>query len=294
MQIVTGLDAWRALRATWSEDIGFVPTMGGLHAGHRALMARARARHERVVVSIYVNPLQFGPREDFAAYPRTLVEDREALSAAGVDALFAPDDAVIYPGGREGHTRVWVPGLSEILCGQARPGHFAGVTTVVARLLGLIRPRAAYFGKKDYQQWCLIARMVRDLAWPVEVVGVETVRAADGLAHSTRNRYLSAAERAQAAGLYETLVWGAGAVRAGAAPATLERDAAARLGERGFDPDYVAVRRAADLAPVSDGDRALVILAAARLGGTRLIDNLEFERPSPRDGGSFQRDRKAG
>ncbi len=200
------------------------------------------------------------------------------LAQAGADAAFLPADDAIYPRGRDLQTQVRVPGLSEDLCGRYRPGHFAGVTTVVARLFGLVRPQACYMGKKDYQQWRIVARMVADLGLPVTVVGIDTVREADGLALSTRNAYLTAAERARAPGLYETLTQGAAQVAAGAAPEDVEAAGRERLKALGFVPDYVAVRRAVDLAPPTPADSDLVILAAAHLGRTRLIDNREFRR----------------
>ncbi len=269
------LASWRAESP---RDVGFVPTMGGLHEGHMALARRAREAHEVVVASVYVNPLQFGPQEDFAAYPRTEDSDYAKLAQASVDAMLLPTDAVIYPRGRERQTQVHVPGLSEELCGRHRPGHFAGVTTVVARLLGLVRPRACYMGKKDYQQWRIVTRMVEDLGLPTTIVGVDTVREDDGLALSTRNSYLTPAERSRAAGLYETLTEGAGQAAAGVALADVEAACMERLKALGFGPDYVAVRRADDLGRPSATDSELVILAAARLGRTRLIDNREFRR----------------
>lgn len=258
--------------------ITFVPTMGNLHAGHLRLVEAARRLGDYVVVSIYVNPLQFGPNEDFAAYPRTPEEDRRALERLGTDLLFLPGDDQVYPRGRDHQTLVEVPGLSDILCGANRPGHFRGVTTVVARLFGLVRPQVAVFGKKDYQQWLIIRRMVDDLALPVEIHGEETVREADGLAKSSRNRYLSAAERATAPQLYATLEAVRGRILQGARdyPA-LEAEARSRLVAAGFRPDYFSVRRQADLAPPGPADRRLVLLAAAWLGRARLIDNLEVD-----------------
>ncbi|WP_298135506.1 pantoate--beta-alanine ligase [Acidiferrobacter sp.] len=277
MIVARTLAEWHKCRAQWPDDIGFVPTMGGLHEGHMRLVQAARP-HERVVASIYVNPLQFGPHEDFAAYPRTREADCARLADAGVDAVFVPAEDAIYPHGRERHTQVRVPGLSEDLCGRYRPGHFEGVTTVVARLLGIIRPRVCYMGKKDYQQWRIVTRMVMDLALPVTVTGIDTVRASDGLALSTRNTYLTPDERARAPGLYATLRQAAGHVEGGMAPAAAEALAVSHLEALGFIPDYVAVRRASDLAPPSPTDSELVVLAAARLGRTRLIDNHEFRR----------------
>lgn len=257
--------------------IAFVPTMGNLHAGHRALMEEAGRIADAVVASIYVNPLQFGPREDFATYPRTPEQDRALLEAAGVALLFMPSDAEMYPRGRERQTQVEVPGLSGILDGASRPGHFRGVATVVNRLFNLVDPDVALFGKKDYQQWVILRQMVADLAMPVEVVGVETVRDADGLALSSRNGYLSAQERQVASALFRTLE----AVREemahpGASPADVETQALDRLQRAGFVPDYISIRRR-DLAPAGPQDRELVVLAAAWLGTTRLIDNLELD-----------------
>ena len=278
MIAVRTLTELAAQRAQWPQDIGFVPTMGGLHEGHMALVRRAREAHEMVVASVYVNPLQFGPKEDYAAYPRTEDADCARLEQASADVVFLPTDAVIYPRGRERHTQVRVPGLSEELCGRHRPGHFEGVTTVVARLLGLVRPRACYMGKKDYQQWRIVTRMGEDLGLPTAIVGVDTVREDSGLALSTRNAYLTPAERARAPALYETLTEGAQRAAAGADLARVEAACVARLTASGFVPDYVAVRRAEDLAVPKATDADLVILAAARLGRTRLIDNREFRR----------------
>jgi pantoate--beta-alanine ligase len=259
--------------------IAFVPTMGNLHAGHRHLMEQARRHADAVVASIYVNPLQFGPQEDFSAYPRTPEQDRTLLESAKVDALFLPDDAAIYPRGRAASTRVEVPGVSDILCGAARPGHFRGVATVVHRLLQLVSPDVALFGKKDYQQLLVIRLMTADFGLPVEIIGIDTVRDADGLAMSSRNGYLSPEERRIAPKLYATLQVLAGQIQG--APwgsiAEHEEQAAEQLEIDGFRPDYVSVRRQQDLAIPGPNDRQLVILAAAWLGRTRLIDNLELE-----------------
>ena len=294
MKIVRTAQALSQWRSACPDDVGFVPTMGGLHEGHLALFAKARTRHHVVVASIYVNPLQFGPQEDFGAYPRTEAADAKKLEDAGVDALFLPSDAEVYPHGRAQQTQVRVPRLSEDLCGRYRPGHFEGVTTVVARLFGLVRPRAAYFGKKDYQQWRIIERMVVDLGLTVEVVGMETVRMTDGLALSTRNQYLSPEGCQKASGLYATLSAGVGLVRSGVSPSEVEKTCHDQLASLGFVPDYVAIRRAFDLAIPTPEDQDLVILAAARLQGTRLIDNQEFSRPLRADGGNLQSSRKPG
>ena len=268
-----------ALRAS-GKRIAFVPTMGNLHAGHRHLMETARRHADAVVASIYVNPLQFGPQEDFSAYPRTYGADRTVLEAAGVELLFYPDDAVMYPRGREASTRVEVPGVSDILCGVSRPGHFSGVATVVHRLFRLVAPDVALFGKKDYQQLLVIRLMAADFGLPIEIVGVDTVREPDGLALSSRNAYLTPAERRVAPRLYATLQAAAGRIRDGAPAADfgrIEADAATALAAAGLRPDYVGIRRQQDLAAPGPGDRQLVVLAAAWLGRARLIDNLEVE-----------------
>ena len=257
--------------------IAFVPTMGNLHVGHRRLMDTARKLADAVVVSIYVNPLQFGPNEDFAAYPRTLAEDRTLARDAKVDLLFVPTEAEMYPRGREWQTQVEVPRLSDILCGAFRPGHFRGVTTVVARLFNLVRPDVAVFGKKDFQQLLLIRHMVADLAMPIEIVGIETVRENDGLAVSSRNRYLTDDERRVAPKLQATLQRVQHSLRQGTLVAQAEATARADLESAGFRPDYVSVRRPNDLGEPQLGERSLIVVAAAWLGRTRLIDNLEFE-----------------
>lgn len=276
MHIVRTVNELRDCVRDWrgaGERIGFVPTMGNLHAGHLGLVEEVRAHAGRTVVSIFVNPTQFGPGEDFDRYPRTESEDATKLARAGADLLFLPGVEEMYPGGTDGATFVEVPRLSDRFCGASRPGHFRGVATVVARLFNLVQPDAAVFGMKDYQQLLVIRRMVRDLGFPVEVIGAATAREADGLAMSSRNQYLSAGERETAPRLYQVLR--ETAERLGkAAGETLEDDAMRALAAAGFVPEYVAIRRAADLEPAAGEDRELVILAAARLGTTRLIDNL--------------------
>lgn len=267
----------RSLRAAHG-TVGFVPTMGNLHAGHQALVEHARKRCGAVVASIYVNPLQFGENEDFSSYPRTLDEDRASLERLGVAALFVPDESVMYPRGTVKQTRVLVPELGDILDGEFRCGHFEGVTTVVARLLNIVGPDVAVFGRKDYQQLAIIRRMVADLAMPVEIEGVETARADDGLALSSRNQYLSKDERVVAPGLYRVLEDCAQQVRAGADIDRACQRGLEQLTEMGFRPDYLEVRRQSDLLRPGVADDALVVLAAAHLGRTRLIDNLEFRR----------------
>jgi pantoate--beta-alanine ligase len=274
------LEPLRARVAEWrraGERIAFVPTMGNLHEGHLTLVREARRAAPRVVVSIFVNPLQFGPAEDYAAYPRTLDEDRRLLEREGVDLLFAPAATLVYPRGQAEQTRVEVPGVSDILCGASRPGHFVGVATVVCKLFNMVQPDVALFGEKDFQQLLVIRLMTRDLSLPVAIRGVATVREPDGLAMSSRNRYLSAAERAVAPGLHRTLRRAADRLRGGTAPEEAARAAREELAAAGLQPDYVSVRRSGDLAEPAPGDKALVVLAAARLGRARLIDNLRVE-----------------
>jgi len=281
LAFVNQISRLREIVSAWhgaGQRVGFVPTMGNLHAGHIALVEEARRRADRVVVSIFVNPLQFGPQEDFAAYPRTLEQDCALLAAAGTDLLFAPSVAAVYPRGQEEQTRVEVPGISDILCGSHRPGHFVGVATVVCKLFNMVQPDLAIFGEKDYQQLLVIRLMTLDLSLPVEIQGLATVREADGLAMSSRNGYLTAEERARAPALYQTLIRCGERLVAGQAIAEVERQASEELAAAGFGPDYVSVRRAADLGTPGEGDPELVVLAAARLGRARLIDNLRVTR----------------
>lgn len=269
--------AWRAA----GERIALVPTMGNLHAGHMALVRAARSGARRVVVSLFVNPLQFGPREDLDTYPRTLEEDRARLHDAGVDLLFAPAAEAIYPRGLDEQTRIEVPGLSTILCGASRPGHFIGVATIVCKLFNMVQPDLAYFGEKDFQQLLVIGRMTEDLSLPVEIIGVPTVREDDGLAMSSRNGYLKPADRALAPALYRSLERAAALLREGRASAEVEQAGLATLKAAGFKADYFSVRRIEDLAEPTRQDRDLIVLAAAYLGGTRLIDNLRVQREGP-------------
>jgi pantoate--beta-alanine ligase len=258
--------------------IAFVPTMGNLHAGHVRLMQEARRHAPVVVASIYVNPLQFGQNEDFDSYPRTPSHDKVALLSAGVDMLFKPSVSEMYPRGKALHTFIEVPGLSEDLCGAFRPGHFRGVATVVNRLFNLVTPDVAIFGKKDYQQWLIVRLMADDLGLPVEIIGLETVRESDGLAMSSRNHYLTPDERQRAPRLYEALVTLHDRIRDKKMRFdTVEGNAIVELEESGFRPEYVSVRRQQDLQKPNPDDRQLVALAAAWLGQTRLIDNIEFE-----------------
>jgi pantoate--beta-alanine ligase len=277
MEVVVSVSDLRARVAAWrraGERVGLVPTMGNLHEGHLELVKEVRPRVARTVASVFVNPMQFGAGEDFASYPRTLDADREKLAGERVDLLFAPSVDEVYPRGRVAQTRVEVPGISDILCGASRPGHFVGVATVVCKLFNMAQPDLAVFGEKDFQQLLVIRRMAADLCMPVEILGVPTVREPDGLAMSSRNGYLSVDDRRRAPRLYAVLQQAAQALRDGEPVPGIERESAVLLQQAGFLPDYVEVRRAADLERPDRVDRDLVILAAARLGNARLIDNL--------------------
>jgi pantoate--beta-alanine ligase len=254
--------------------VGFVPTMGALHDGHLALVARAAAECDDVAVSIFVNPTQFGPGEDFERYPRPLAADLEKLAGAGVRWVFAPPVAAIYPPGHA--TRIVVDGPAVGFEGAIRPGHFSGVATVVCRLFLAVPADVAYFGAKDWQQTLVVKRMVRDLGLPIEIVVCPTVREADGLAMSSRNAYLSAAERPRAVGLRESLLRAEQLWKAGAAVDAIEQAMADALAARGITIDYAAVVDPESLAPLGAGAARAVALVAGRLGSTRLIDNLEL------------------
>ena len=275
MEVVPRIGSLRALLSTLDEAVGLVPTMGNLHDGHLALVHACKSECRTCVVSIFVNPTQFGPGEDFASYPRTLQDDLRQLESAGADVVFNPTAEEMYPGSRDGHATLSVPALGSTLCGASRPGHFNGVATVVAKLFNIVAPRRAYFGEKDWQQLTVIRTMARQLNMPVEVVGVPTVRAASGLALSSRNSYLSDEERVRAALLNRILTGMKKAIETGERDyAGLERHASTALGAEGFDVDYVAVRDAERLTPPDAATTQLRILAAARLGGARLIDNV--------------------
>jgi pantoate--beta-alanine ligase len=256
----------------------FVPTMGNLHPGHIQLIGIAKPRATCTVVSVFVNRLQFGPKEDFDRYPRTLGLDCDKCRAAGVDVVFAPDEREIYP---EPQTYVVEPSdLQHILEGAARPKHFSGVATVVLKLFNMVMPHSAIFGKKDYQQYLVLRDMVKQFALPIEIIPAETVRADDGLALSSRNRYLSAEQRKEAPRLYRTL----GRIREALSGGSrefqrLEFEGMAELARNGWRLDYIAIRRGVDLQIPRSDDRELVVVAAARLGGTRLIDNIEVTVP---------------
>ncbi len=275
MQVISTVAALRTrLRDEYS--IAFVPTMGNLHEGHLDLVRIARGQGKCVVVSIFVNPLQFGANEDFSRYPRTIEQDCELLEKNGVDVVFTPDDRELYPVPQQVTVE---PPLANDLCGAFRPGHFRGVATVVLKLFNIVQPQVAVFGKKDYQQLYVVRQLATQLNLPIEIIGGETVRAPDGLALSSRNQYLSAAERTEAAQLYQTLLVIRQALLNGMGDcAGLERQAAESLAARGWRVDYVAVRTLASLTPPQAGEHNLVILAAAWLGQTRLIDNVEVCR----------------
>jgi pantoate--beta-alanine ligase len=267
------LGQWRAQ----GKRVGFVPTMGNLHAGHFALVDLARKHADHVVASIFVNPTQFGPNEDYARYPRTPDSDIEGLRAAGCDALLLPSVEEMYPFGTMGCVQMHVPGITDILCGAHRPGHFNGVAQVVARLFNMVQADVAVFGRKDYQQLQVIRYMATEMSFPVEVVAAPTLREADGLAMSSRNQYLSAEDRPRAAFIYETLRWMREQCGFGMPIDKVEDEARQRLEMAGFVVDYAEVRRADLSRPRAPDEPGLVALIAARLGRTRLIDNLEFD-----------------
>jgi pantoate--beta-alanine ligase len=283
LDTVTTIAAVRERVRGWQREglkVAFVPTMGNLHAGHVSLIEAARRHGERFIASIFVNPMQFGPNEDFAHYPRTPRDDERMLAEAGCSLMFMPEVGEIYPHGAERATRVEVPGLSRILCGEFRPGHFEGVSTVVAKLFHIVEPDVAVFGAKDFQQLTVIRRMVDDLCMPVQIVAAPTVRDADGLAMSSRNQYLTPSERALAPQIYATLQAAAHRLRAGDAEfASIERAGFVALESAGLRPEYFAVRQASDLSSPAPEARELVVLAAVRLSKARLIDNVQVTRP---------------
>jgi pantoate--beta-alanine ligase len=280
IETIRELQALRNRVGEWKRAglrVGFVPTMGNLHAGHFSLVEIAKRHADRVVASVFVNPTQFGPNEDFARYPRTPDQDAAGLEAAGCDALWLPSVEAMYPFGTEGAVRMHVPNVGDTLEGAHRPGHFDGVATVVARLFHQVQADVAVFGRKDYQQLAVIRAMARDLAFPLRIVAAPTLREDDGLAMSSRNQYLSAEERSVAATIFRTLQAMREATANGVPRARAEADADAALRAAGFVPDYAVVRRP-DLSEPADGEPGpRVALVAARLGRTRLIDNLEFE-----------------
>ena len=274
MQIIHTVKELREWRKT-AGRVAFVPTMGNLHEGHLALVREAKKRADNVVVSIFVNRLQFGQGEDFDKYPRTLGQDAAKLEGEGVAVVFAPDEKELYPNVEQRYN-IEPPNLQNELCGRFRPGHFRGVATVVTKLFNIVQPDAACFGKKDYQQLAIIKGFAEDLNFNVEIVPVDTGRASDGLALSSRNQYLNENERAEAPRLFRELNKIAEALRGGnLAYAELEQTAVRNLTVAGWTVDYVEIRHAESLAVAHAGDKDLVVLAAARLGGTRLIDNVE-------------------
>jgi len=282
MQAISSLDLLRGTVREWrqaGERIAFVPTMGNLHAGHVSLVELAHKQADRVVASIFVNPTQFGPNEDFARYPRTPDADIAALDGAGCDAVWMPDVATMYPFGVEGTVRMRVPGVTEVLEGAHRAGHFDGVATVVARLFNQVQPDVAVFGRKDYQQLAVIRYMVRELAFPIGIIAAPTKREANGLAMSSRNQYLTPQEREVAATIHRVLHAMRAATLAGTPRERVEADAMAALTGAGFVPDYAAVRSPELGLPEGGAGQDRVALVAARLGRTRLIDNLEFTIP---------------
>ncbi|WP_213601690.1 pantoate--beta-alanine ligase [Pseudoxanthomonas japonensis] len=279
IETITELDALRARVREWRQQglrVGFVPTMGNLHAGHYSLVMLARQYADRVVSSVFVNPTQFGPNEDFTRYPRTPEADMSGLEGAGCDVLWLPTVESMYPFGVELAANVHVPGVSSVLEGAHRPGHFDGVCTVVSRLFNQVQPDVAAFGKKDYQQLAVIRQLVTDLAFPIQILAGSIVREPDGLAMSSRNQYLSADERPRAAEIRKTLIAMRENLVAGTPRAHVEIEAGRQLAAIGYEVDYTVIRRP-DLSEPQDGEQgARVALVAAKLGRTRLIDNLEF------------------
>ena len=280
MQIINTVCGLREVIKAWKaagETVAFVPTMGNLHAGHLQLVTRAKVSADRVVVSIFVNPTQFGVGEDFGAYPRTELEDQEKLLTEGADLLFLPSVADIYES--DVNTIITVADLSESYCGAFRPGHFSGVATVVCKLFNIVQPDVALFGLKDFQQLTIIKIMVRDLNIPIEIIGVDTVREPSGLAMSSRNGYLTEDEKRDASALYYILGVARDAILSGnQSLADIEKKAMLSLQQVGFQPDYFAVCRASDLKKATIEDVDLVLLVAAKLGKTRLIDNIIFSK----------------
>ena len=279
MQTATSIDALRAQIREWhkqSQTIAFVPTMGNLHAGHLKLVTTAKQHADKVVVSIFVNPTQFGPNEDFARYPRTETEDSIHLASCETDLLFLPTVENLYP--QASLTQIAVPELANQLCGLYRPGHFDGVALVVCKLLNMVQPDSLYLGEKDFQQLTVIRQMVDDLNIPTQIESIATVRETDGLAMSSRNAYLSREHRQLAPELYQTLIRSRDALLKGASPAQLLTEQTQQLEQQGFTVDYLSLCRRQDLHAATDQDSDLVLLIAARLGTTRLIDNIYFDR----------------
>ena len=285
MQTVSNISALREQINQWRQSglkIGFVPTMGNLHAGHISLVTEAKKHADKIVVSIFVNPMQFGANEDIDAYPRTLADDQAKLIAEGADLLFTPTPEMIYPKGLDKQSFVEVPNVSEGYCGESRPGHFRGVSTVVCKLFNLVQPDVACFGLKDYQQVQVIQTMVEDLSMPIDIIPVATKREASGLAMSSRNNYLTPEEKAIAPTLNQQMQWLVEAIKSAPKEDTdfigLAKQASKAIDEVGMKTDYIHVCHARTLNPASDDDTNLVILAAAHCGKARLIDNVQFSR----------------
>jgi pantoate--beta-alanine ligase len=280
MQLINKILDLREIRRTWQNSakvIAFVPTMGNLHQGHLNLVREAKKQADIVVVSIFVNPMQFGPDEDLEAYPRTLQNDSRLLESLGVDVLFMPNASDIYARGLEQQTFVEVPGLSYMICGASRPGHFRGVATIVCKLFNMVQPNLAFFGEKDFQQLQVIKAMVTDLSMNLKVFGVTTTREDDGLAMSSRNQYLRGTDRNLAPTLYEKMQQLASEIQTGRRDfSKLTQEYKSQLSKLGFNPDYLEIRNAENLLQPSHEDQDLVLLAAAFLGKTRLIDNLQI------------------
>ena len=281
MRLLKNLANLRQWRGQQQGSVALVPTMGNLHEGHLTLVKRAQQHADVVVVSIFVNPMQFGANEDLDSYPRTLEQDCRALEALGVNAVFTPQVEDMYPRGMDQQTRIEVPGISDILCGANRPGHFVGVATVVCKLFNMVQPQFAVFGEKDFQQLQVIRLMTQDLSLPIDIIGEPTARAETGLALSSRNGYLSESQREQAAVIYRTLAGIAEKINAGTSVEAARQWAVTELETAGFAIDYVEIRNANDLQPASATSGRLVALIAAKLGSTRLIDNLVINKDHP-------------
>ena len=282
METIFDLKGLRGAVSGWKNEgnsIALVPTMGNLHRGHLSLIEGAKVQADRTAVSIFVNPIQFGHGEDYELYPSTLEQDLDILRDANVDLVFAPNLGELYPAGIEADTRISVPDISDILCGEFRPGHFSGVATVVMKLFINVQPDYAFCGEKDYHQTLVIKRMVSDLLLPVEVVTLPIVREENGLAMSSRNSYLNASQKQLSSEIYKAIVKAATMVRTGADSLdNIEKNSACLLEELGFKVEYFSIRRTQDLKLVNDSiDKSLIILVAAWIGDTRLIDNLQID-----------------
>ncbi|MBL1319746.1 MAG: pantoate--beta-alanine ligase [Methylophaga sp.] len=278
MKKITTVVELRQLVTDWKlagRRIAFVPTMGNLHQGHLSLVSKAKERADKVIVSIFVNPLQFDDNADLSAYPRTIETDIQQLISVECDAVFMPTAEIMYPEGMDGQTVITVPGMEDKLCGQARPGHFDGVATVVAKLFNMVQPDVAVFGEKDYQQLLLVKKMVADLNLPLEIIGLPTYREASGLAMSSRNQYLTEQQRKKASSIYRILNEVKAKLEKGDSDfGALEQNSIKELQQLGFVPDYVDIRQAGNLEPAKTSDKTLRILLAARIGKARLIDNI--------------------